>query len=165
MNKTQAFIDYLNDEVKNKSVYLWGGQGESLYDLKIGKLIQSETSHENAARVLELIAKKLRAGSNLKKARVFDCSGLIVQHLIESGRLKYDTTANGLYKLCDRIDLKDIGPGDLVFKVGANGVASHVGACVDEDRTVIEAFGRDKGVIKAKVGKGSAWNAAGRLRI
>ncbi|MBR5298535.1 MAG: peptidoglycan-binding protein, partial [Parabacteroides sp.] len=71
-------------------------------------------------------------------------------------------TANGLMVSCDTISKKQLQPGDFVFRV-KKGVADHIGYVVDE-LYVIEAYGRDKGVIKRTLNAGgtSYWNAFGR---
>ena len=161
----EAFCSYLIKQAANNSAYLWGGQGEYIKKTTFGKVSSMETSDANVARILRFIASKLDSGCDMSKARFFDCSGLIVNWLLAKGIIAYDMTANDLYKLCEPVELTNLKKGDLTFKL-ANGKAVHVGACVDADKKeIVESFGRDKGVIKKPLGYGSAWNAAGRLKL
>ena len=77
------------------------------------------------------------------------------------GLLKYDTTADGLYKKCTKKYLANIKKGDFVFKVNSDGKATHIGYVVNDNKAIVEAYGRDKGVILATLGKGSDFNKAG----
>jgi cell wall-associated NlpC family hydrolase len=97
----------------------------------------------------------------MSRAKCFDCSGLIVYYLIKMGLLKYDTTADGIWKKCKEKKLSKVKKGDFVFKVNSSGTATHIGCVVDDNKSVVEAYGRDKGVIIATIGKGSNWNKAG----
>ena len=116
-----------------------------------------ETSDENVARVLEFIASCYRKKYNMKKSRFFDCSGLIVNWLLARGIIKSDMTAADLYEMCEKIDIADMKTGDLVFKKDKNGKVVHVGACVDgKKKLIVESYGRDKGVVKNELGKGSS---------
>lgn len=157
--KYEAFRDYLETEVKNKSIYLWGGQGESLNKLTNEYIKEKETSVSNANRVI-----RLRDARNKKypKLRAFDCSGLAVWFLLKEKAIAKDMTANSLMKLCETIPKDNLAPGDFVFRVD-DGKAYHIGYVVD-DLYVIEAKGRDDGVVKRKLNaSGSAyWNAFGR---
>ena len=158
----KEFLKYLENEVKNGSIYVWGGQGQKATVALIDRL---ETSEANKKTAKTLLKKRIRAGYTNVKA--FDCSGLVTKAMDDTGIMKrgFDTTANGLKKYhvwqLKRWELK---PGDLVFRVNGAGKAYHVGIVVDWELNVIEARGRAYGVVKRALnasGK-SYWNAYGR---
>ncbi len=157
------FIKYLEEQVGNHSIYVWGGQGEMLKTTSDSKIRNMETSTGNANRAIAQKNKVVAAGDG-DVARLFDCSGLIVYWLMKEGLLGYDTTANGLRNLCTKIGGREgIKKGDFVFRV-SNGNAYHVGVVVDDSLNVIEAKGRDEGVVKRALNASgtSYWNAYGR---
>lgn len=149
----------LETEVTNKSIYLWGGQGETLDELTDAYIRKKETSAANTKRVIKLRDARKKKYTNL---RAFDCSGLGVYYLQKHGAIKSDMTANGLMGKCTAISKAKLAPGDFVFRV-KKGKAYHIGYVVD-GLYVIEAYGRDKGVIKRTLNAGgsSYWNAFGR---
>lgn len=158
MTKEQIseLVKYAKTEAKNNSIYVWGGQGEKLYNLTLDKLIKMETSMSNVQRITNLVNSYIQRGVDISKAKCFDCSGLITYKLIAMGVLKSDTTADGLYKKCSKKDISDVKKGDFVFKVDSSGKATHVGIVVDNDKTVVEAYGRDLGVISNKLRQGAS---------
>ena len=159
MVKYENFKDYLEAEVKNKSIYLWGGQGENLKKLKDDYIIKKETSAANAKRVIKLRDERKK---KYPKLRAFDCSGLAVCYLLENKTIEKDMTANGFMNLCEPIKKDDLLPGDFVFRVDKD-KAYHIGYVVD-NLYVIESKGRDDGVVKRKLNASgsSYWNAFGR---
>ena len=158
MSIKDDFISNVESEVLAKSIYAWGGQGELTKTTANIKTLESmETSKNNVKRILNHLAKIYPIPDN---SRMFDCSGLITFHLIKLKLLKYDTTADGLYKKCKSIKKNELLPGDLVFKVNANNKAVHV-AMYDGNNYIIEAYGRDEGVIKTQLT--SKFNKYGRL--
>lgn len=149
----KELCSYLEKQVKNHCIYVWGGQGEYLRKVKFGKLEAMETSDENVARVLEFIAKCKRNKYDMSQARFFDCSGLLVNWLLKHGLISSDTTAAGLYSLCStKVDISQIKKGDFVFKKDVKGNIVHVGCCVDDKKSIIESYGRDYGVVKNTLG-------------
>lgn len=156
MSVVDEFVKMAQAEVDNNSVYVWGGQGQKLSSMTFDKIREMETSDENARRVIQHVADIYLKG--IKRAKIFDCSGLITYILMRLGVLSYDTTANGIYKKCRAITKKDLRPGDLVFKV-TNEKAVHV-AIYKGDDILIEAVGRDEGVKNTKLS--SKFNKYGR---
>ena len=129
------FISYLEKQVKNGAIYVWGGQGEIASQAKIRAM---ETSERNIERALKLYKERSKT---FKSVRMFDCSGLVCKALEKCGVKKkgFDATANGLYKdHCKRIKKIDLRKGDLVFRI-ENGNAYHIGVVVSNDLDVIEA--------------------------
>lgn len=161
MNTKQKFVKLAEDEAKNNSLYLWGGQGEKVLETTPKKLLKMETGEANAARILKCLANKLTTGCNMDKARYFDCSGLIVYILQTLELIKDDYTADGIYrKLCSPIKKTDLKPGDLVF-ISTGVKVTHVGVYV-ADNVVVEAVGRDYGIMRRSMSK-NGWNVFGRV--
>ena len=107
--------------------------------------------------------KQIKKGFQ-KILRAFDCSGLLMFFLIEKGIYESDMNANSLMYKCNRIGKSQLMRGDWVFRVDGNGRAYHIGVIVDEELHVIEAKGRDDGVVKRTLNASgsSYWNAFGR---
>ena len=142
----ERFAEEVKKEVNNKSIYVWGGQGEKTATASISMLERMETGKNNVKRVLEYINTIYDKNDGIPaNSRMFDCSGLVTYTLMKLGLLTYDTTADGLYKRCKPISKRELEKGDLCFKV-TNDKASHVGVYIG-DNTIVEAYGRDKGVI------------------
>lgn len=149
-------VYYALQQVHHGSAYVWGGQGQKLKGFKVLELIEMETSAENADRVVNYIYKNRNSIDSL--ARIFDCSGLVCKAL-EYAKLEpsgFDMTANGLYLKYDKKSIGKRVRGDLIYKISNTGNAVHVGIVYDYDY-VIEAKGRDYGVVKSKID--SSWNA------
>lgn len=162
MTNKEKFVKLAEDEVKNNSLYLWSGQGEKVLDTNPKKLLKMETSAANVARILKCLANKLTTGANMDKAKYFDCSGLVVYLLQTLGLIESDYTANDIYrKLCSAIKKAELRRGDLVF-INSGSKITHVGIYAG-DGLVIEAVGRDYGVMKRQMSKNS-WNVFGRVK-
>lgn len=158
MSIKDDFISNVESEVSAKSIYVWGGQGElTKTSADIAKLESMETSKDNVKRILKHLADIYPIPDN---SRMFDCSGLITYHLLKLKLIKSDTTADGLFKKCKKIEKVQLRPGDLVFKVNSSGKAVHV-AMYDGANYIIEAVGRDEGVKKNKLT--TKFNKYGRL--
>lgn len=140
MGKLEEFIRYLQEQVDNHSVYVWGGQGEQ--DITEAWIRKMETSTANADRAIAYWKKQLAAGHG-GNLRAFDCSGLGVYWLLANGLIKGDTTAEGLRKMCDAVSTPR--KGDFVFRV-SRGNAYHVGYVINDALSVVESKGRDYGV-------------------
>lgn len=165
MTKREKIAKLARDEVKNNSLYLWGGQGEKVMETTPEYIKKKETSSANAGRVLKCLANKLTVATNMNKAKFFDCSGLVVDILRQLKVIdeKDDFTAQGIYKsLCVPVLLGDIKEGDLCF-INTGGKITHVGVYVGE-REVVESAGRDIGVVKRGMSKNS-WNIYGRVKL
>lgn len=152
------FISYLEEQVLNHSIYVWGGQGEQGSAITKAWIRKRETSDENAARAIAFWKKQCEAGYG-NVLRAFDCSGLGVYFLLENGLIKSDMTANGFMGKCAKITNDDLRIGDFVFKTNSSGRATHIGYVVDNEQNIVEAKGRDYGVIKLKL---SDWDVYGR---
>lgn len=156
----EEFREYLEEQVKDGSIYLWGGQGEGLSKLTDSYIAKKETSSANAKRVIKLRDARKGKYPNLK---AYDCSGLGMYFLQNVKKaVSGDMTSNTMMGKCTAISKAKLEPGDFVFRV-KNGKAYHIGYVVD-DGYVIEAYGRDKGVIKRTLNAGGStyWNAFGR---
>ena len=163
MGVLQEFLQYLKAQVQNGSIYVWGGQGQDKNTISESWIRRMETSQTNADRAIALWRKRKAAGKG-DVLRAFDCSGLILYFLQnQKGIIGYDTTANGLKGLSQKIGKEQLLPGDFVFRVytsgASKGKAYHVGVVVDAEKNVIEAKGRDDGVVKRKLDAQSGyWN-------
>lgn len=161
-----GFIEYLDEQYKNGCIYVWGAQGES--DISENWIKKKETSTENANRAIKLWKKRVNAG--YKNIRAFDCSGLGMFYLQNiTGAYSGDANANTLMNdKCNKITKRSaLKKGDWVFRVNSSGRAYHIGYIVTDDLQVIEAKGRDDGVVKRGIdASGSSyWNAYGRPKI
>lgn len=145
------FFVYLDTAVKQKWIYIWGGQGEPIISMSFGKANSMETSPDNYARVLEHLAKIVREkGFVLQDCRCVDCSGLgcyYFQNIM--GLFKYDHNAKAFWKECVEIDPEFRQPGDFVFHSFDSDGPNHIGYLSENDY-IVESRGRDYGVIKRK---------------
>lgn len=160
-NKLKEFICYLEEQVTNHSIYVWGAQGQQGTAITEKWIRNRETSTANANSAISFWKKQCKAGYG-EVLRSFDCSGLgmfwlqNVKHLTPS-----DMSANSLYKKSKKITKAGLRVGDFVFYINSSGKATHIGYVVDNDLNVIEARGRDYGVVKRGLSKGN-WKAYGR---
>lgn len=159
MNKVDKIVYYAEQQVHHNDPYVWSGQGEKLKTLTVLKLCEMETSVENAQRVIEYVYKN-RVNFD-SKTKIYDCSGLVCKALEYAGVVKsgFDTTANELYLKFDKVPIGIRRRGDLIFKFNKAMVATHVGIVFDENY-VIEAKGRDYGVVKSKID--NSWTGCNR---
>jgi hypothetical protein len=161
MAKLNDFIKHLEDEVKNGSIYVWGAQGQGADVISEAWIKKMETSTTNAARAIALYKKRVAEGFG-DRLRAFDCSGLGMAFLQNETKIvSSDMSADSMMAKCEIIKKEQARRGDWVFKVNASGKATHIGYIVDEALNVIEAKGRDYGVIKSPLSKGG-WNKYGR---
>lgn len=158
-----AFIAYLEDQVKNHSIYVWSAQGEGYNVISDAWIKKMETSDVNAQRAINFWHKQVAAGYG-KVLKAFDCSGLGMSWL-EKNMKTPDLTAQGMYStLCDPIKKNQLKRGDWVFKKNSSGSISHIGYIVDKELNVIEAKGRDDGVVKRPI-KATTWSVYGRPKM
>jgi hypothetical protein len=161
-NNLKAFLDYLEEQVRNHSIYVWGAQGQQGTSITEKWIKRRETSDTNYNRAVAFWKKQCAAGYG-DVLRAFDCSGLGMYWLQNVTHiLKYDCNANTLYGKCKKISKGDVRVGDFVFHINSTTKrATHIGYVVDTDKNVIEALGRDAGVVKRKFSKGK-WTGFGR---
>jgi hypothetical protein len=163
MNILDEFIGYLQEQVANRSIYVWGGQGEKAPTITEAWIRKQDTSEANALRSIAYWRKQVAAGYG-DKLRAFDCSGLALYWLQNlKGIYKSDMTADGLYrtKCGQKLRRDEVRRGDWCFIQSAAGTMSHIGYIVDDAGTVIEAQGRDVGVVQSNI---SGRTAAGGFR-
>lgn len=162
MAKLPDFINYLETQVKNHSIYIWGAQGQTYPVVNEQWICEKETGI-NRTNALKTYRAAVAAGCE-RTLRAFDCSGLGVYWLYNlNGILSSDKNAHGLMGMCTLIEKNHVKKGDFVFKRYTTGTkrAYHVGYVVDNDLNVIEARGRAYGVVKRSLSAGG-WNAYGR---
>lgn len=163
----QQFTEYLETQVRNHSIYVWGAQGQTGSAITEAWIRNRETSIANANRAIAYWQKQVAAGYG-EVLRAFDCSGLGMYFLQNMhGLYKNDMSANTMLGKCQKIAKGDLRRGDWVFRVDSKGKAYHIGYVVDDALNVIEAKGRDDGVVKRSLSASGAshWNAYGRPDI
>lgn len=145
----KAKVSKLTPYIRSKvgSVYLWGGQGESLFSLTRKFAKQNGQSDADIERSIADMKSK-----GIKDIEFFDCSGLIVSYLLSVGAISYDMTADGIYDKCKKISKDEVREGDFAFLLNASKNATHIGYMADR-KTVIHAFNYSRGVIEEDVGK------------
>lgn len=160
MGKLDEFNAYLERQVKDHSIYVFGAQGEGYPTITASWIRKMETTERNAERAIAHWKKECALGYE-KVLKAFDCSGLGMYELnILFGYP--DTTADGMFKkYCEQITKAQLKKGDWVFKRNSVGKCTHIGYVVDDKLNVIEAKGRDDGVVKRPLNSG-AWNCYGR---
>lgn len=142
--KSDAFIEYLKEQVRNHSIYVWGAQGQKKPTITEAWIRRKEKTKRNADRAIAHWKKEVKDGYG-DILRAFDCSGLGVYFFLKQDLIDHDVNAEGLRTLCKSIDRKEVRAGDMAFRM-QNGRAVHVGYAIDRN-TVIEAKGRDDGVV------------------
>ena len=155
MNASE-FTEYLKEQVRNHSIYVWGAQGQKKPTITEAWIRKKEKTKRNADRAIAHWKKEVREGYG-DVLRAFDCSGLGVYFFLKHDLIDHDVNAEGLRKLCRSIKRSELREGDMVFRM-SDGRAVHVGYAIDGD-TVIEAKGRDVGVVESRV---SGWDRYGR---
>lgn len=140
-------------------LYVLGAQGQEMTPALIRKL--EHVAEKDYQRAMAQYNKHVAAGQTLV---AYDCSGLIVKHLLDEKLIGGDLTANGLYfNACEPIEKDALCGGDIVFKKYATqNRMYHVGVYMG-DGTVVHAKGRDDGVVRESLGK-AGWNRFGRLK-
>lgn len=159
------------------NIYVWGAQGENLTDMtdEADRALKAKTPEawirgmeeedRNYVRALAFYKKKLAAGQ--KPILAYDCGGLIVHwlHIVNLLDMNDDLSSRGLYRACTPIARTELKPGNLLFR--DNGVKiHHVGVYVGGNR-VVEAMGRDQGVVMRDINAGGAgyWTDYGVLKL
>lgn len=140
----QTILNFLETEVDNGSIYVWGAEGQS--NITERWIRSSETSTENANRAITLWEKNLARGCT--KIRAFDCSGLVSCAMILIGLMTGRRDCDGLWSRCDRITAPVNGA--LLFRVNSSNSEdeTHVGFYFNGYQ--YHAKGRDVGVVKEK---------------
>ncbi len=167
----QEFCGYLYEQVANHSIYVFGAQGQDMNVITDQWIKGKETGLVNAMRAIAFWNKQVKAGYG-GKFRAFDCSGLGMYFLQNmQGIFKSDMNANGMMGQCAIISKAQLKKGDWAFRVytlgSEKGRAYHIGYVADDALNVVEAQGRDQGVVKRTLNAGGAnyWNAFGRPSI
>ena len=154
--KASEFTEYLKEQVRNHSIYVWGAQGQKKPTITEEWIRRREKTRRYADRAIAHWKKEVREGYG-DVLRAFDCSGLGVYFFLKHDMIDHDVNAEGLRKLCKTIKRSELREGDMTFRM-SGGRAVHVGYAIDSDR-VIEAKGRDVGVVESRV---SGWDRYGR---
>lgn len=161
MSLLNEFIDYLKHEVEVHSIYVIGAQGRRGKEVTEEWIRYRERENQrNADRAVNFWKKQVAAGYG-DVLGAFDCSGLGMYWLQNvRGIYPSDLNANGMYSKCStKLTKEQLKKGDWVF-VDTNGRKTHIGYIVDDNLTVVEARGRDYGVVSGKLD--SRWTHFGR---
>ncbi len=160
MATVKEFLDLLYSQV-DRGIYVWGGNGQNLSAMEKPEawIERHETSAKNAERAVKLYRQRVKDG--VTEIRAFDCSGLVYWALHKLGLQKSDVSSRGLYALCDKIEKKELRPGDLVFHHDGKQIV-HVGVYAGAAK-YIECRGRDVGVVCNKRSS-DYWNRFGRWK-
>lgn len=157
------FCKHLQEQVDNHSIYVWAAQGEGHNVISDDWIRKMETSENNANRAISFWHQQVDDGYGLV-LKAFDCSGLGMYWLMKH-MSTVDLPAREMYRLlCKPINKTDLKRGDWVFKKNSQGVISHIGYIVDSDLNVIEAKGRDDGIVKRPF-KATTWTVFGRPQM
>lgn len=163
MASLNEFINYLETQYNNHSIYVWAAQGEGYPTITEEWIRKMETSGANATRAIAYWKKQCANGFG-QVLKAYDCSGLGMAYMCQAFRLP-DMTAYGMYNnLCEPISKDQVRKGDWVFKK-SSGKISHIGYVVDDALNVIESKGRDYGVTKSSLYSDSKWTVFGRPKM
>ena len=154
--KASEFTEYLKEQVRNHSIYVWGAQGQKKPTITEAWIRKKEKTRRNADRAIAHWKKEVREGYG-DVLRAFDCSGLGTYFFLKHDLIDHDVNAEGLRGMCREIKRSDVREGDMTFRM-SGGRAVHVGYAIDPD-TTIEAKGRDVGVVERAI---SGWDRFGR---
>ena len=153
----KEFLEYLEEQVQNHSIYVWGAQGQTGSQITEAWIRKRETTEVNAETAIAFWQKQVEAGYG-DVLRAFDCSGLGMYWLQNVKKIYTgDMNANAMMGKCETVT--EPKPGYWVFRI-SNGKATHIGYLADE-KTVIHAKGRKYGVVKEAY-KAKSWNRIGR---
>lgn len=154
----QDFINYLQEQVDNHSIYVWGAQGQ--HDPQITEYwIRQREQKTGGMKVngkymtyadIAVDKWKTECENGYKdKLRAYDCSGLVVWYLLKEDLIYSDHTANGLMKTYTDCSDHEPKKGMWLFRVNSDGRATHIGIMVS-DTECIHAKGRLYGVVKER---------------
>lgn len=160
MGHLDTFISYLETQVKNHSIYVFGAQGEGYPKITESWIRKMETTPANAERAIKFWKKQCALGYE-KVLKAFDCSGLGMYELHILFGYPDATADTMMKKYCTQITKAQLKRGDWVAKRNSVGKVTHIGYVVDDKLNVIESQGRDAGVVKRSIDKGG-WNYYGR---
>lgn len=150
------FINYLLDQLGQP--YVWGGQHLKLTpDNYVTAITRREKDEANRAASIAYCKARFDAGATILYG--YDCSGLGMYWLQNVKNVfNHDMTANGMMSTCEIVDAPK--RGYWVFRVDADGKATHIGYMVT-DTEVVHAKGRAFGVVKERH-KSSYWYRTGK---
>ena len=169
MATRKEYCAIINRMYDNHGIYVGGANGELVNSLKLPDYRRLENSYggteqeinKNIARDLRFVAKCVENGYNMEKSQAADCSGLEVSALQECGIIPQgaDYRAREFQKMSKPVKLDSLMEGDFVFNKDSE--SSHMATYVG-DGMVVEARGRDYGIVKRSVNAGG-WKVGGRM--
>lgn len=133
MSKLTAFIEALQREVDNHSIYVWGASGQLCKDIT-EKWIREKESRSDGGKHADDAVAAWRAVMNSEYAdvaRAFDCSGYVSYCLIKAGALDKRRDCDGLYDKSKPTE--ELLDGTLLFRVNKDNPSdeTHVGVYID----------------------------------
>lgn len=143
----QTILNFLETEVDNGSIYVWGGNGQS--NITEAWIRSRESRNQGGANADRAVATwRRRKAAGFTKIRAWDCSGLVSGALISIGLMDGRRDCDGLWARCDRITAPV--SGCLLFRVNSSNSEdeTHVGFYFNGYQ--YHAKGRDVGVVKEK---------------
>lgn len=157
------FVNQLQEQVSNHSIYVWGASGQLCKDVNEAWIRKQESKNSGGKYADEAVKKWKEVMDSPYKsvARCFDCSGYVSYCLMQIGAADKRRDCDGIYARCQRETLSDKPRnGTLLFRVNAENPEdeTHVGVYCSGYQ--FHAKGRSYGVVKEKFSK-KYWAKAG----
>lgn len=152
----EKFIEAAQTEVKNHSIYVWGGSGQLCADVSEAWIRNKEKGRMPDAAVKEWA--EVMNSPYRDVARLFDCSGYVSWCLNKAGAFKGRTDCDGLFARCEEVYTPT--DGTLLFRVNPSNPndETHVGLYFGGKQ--YHAKGRQAGVVCESF-KASYWQKYG----
>ena len=153
----KEFINAVQTEVDNHSIYVWGGSGQLCCQVTEAWIRSMEHNRKPEMAVQEW--KEVMASPYKDVARCFDCSGYVSYCLMKLGILNHRTDCDGLFARCQEVYTPT--DGTLLFRVNPANKRdeTHVGVYFNGNQ--YHAKGRAYGVVcepyKASYWQKLAW--------
>ena len=135
------FREYLLSCADGHCIYVLGAQGKVLTDMTDEERRAWITKREGGNDVyiqMDENAYNLKRTQGFDMIEAYDCSGLIMHYLQDMAHeFDYDTTAQGLYNLCEyHPSMNEIQAYDLVFMGDDDRHIKHVGVYIGDGKVV-----------------------------
>lgn len=139
----KEFINAVQTEVDNHSIYVWGGSGQLCCQVTEAWIRSMEHNRKPDMAVQEW--KEVMASPYKDVARCFDCSGYVSYCLMKLGILNHRTDCDGLFARCQEVYTPT--DGTLLFRVNPANKRdeTHVGIYFNGNQ--YHAKGRAYGVV------------------
>lgn len=161
--KVSDFINKLNEQVINHSIYVWGASGQLCKDVNEKWIRERESHNAGGKHADDAVAawKAVMASPYKNIARCFDCSGYVSYCLIKLKALDKRTDCDGLYAKCSSAQLTSKPKnGTLLFRVNSKDPNDETHVGVYSGGYQMHSKGRQYGVVKEKFQQ-KYWEKAG----